>query len=260
MKKSLLYILIAISVLSIPTNIRATIKSISSVNSSQLYPLWFPGKLNYIRVTGTTDRRTYNNETITYGIDYVVLKYDYPRFNYVDSTELKSGCYLVQFVDNLKGFNASLWFDANADSTMETPSTEKPYVLVGNTASKSITPEGKFLKYSTTDYKFLATSGETVSAYEAYIITNATNPVSQIVVSDGGITNGIRRIYASDGTRLSICALSDEVTIYSAGKTLLTIYSINGQTSKIVELSEGPNTIQLPRGLYIAGGKKFVVK
>ncbi|MBP7985172.1 MAG: hypothetical protein KAZ28_05990, partial [Bacteroidaceae bacterium] len=73
MKKSLLYILIAITALSIPTNTKAIIKSISSVNSSQLYPLWFPGKLNYIRVTGTSDRRTYTNETITYGIDYVVL-------------------------------------------------------------------------------------------------------------------------------------------------------------------------------------------
>lgn len=260
MKRSLLYILIAITALSIPTNTKAAIKSISSVNSSQLYPLWFPGTLNYIRVTGTTDRRTYSSEKITYGIDYVVLKYNYPRFNYVDSTELKSGCYLVQFVDNFNGLTAALWFDTNADSTMESPTAEKPYVLVGNTASKSITPDGKFLKYSTTNYKFLATSGETVSTYEAYIITNVSNPVSQIVVSDGGITNGIRRIYATDGTRLSICASSDGVTIYSAARTLLTIYSVGGQTAKTVELTEGSNTIQLPRGLYIAGGKKFIVK
>jgi hypothetical protein len=260
MKKSLLYILIAITVLSLPVSVKAGTKSISSLNSSQLYPLWFPGTLNYIRVTGTTDRRTYSSEKITYGIDYVVLKYNYPRFNYVDSTELKSGCYLVQFVDNFNGLTAALWFGTDADSTMETPTAEKPYVLVGNTSSNPITPEGKFLKYSTTDYKFLATSGETVSAYEAYITTNVSNPVSQIVVSDGGITNGIRRIYGTDGTRLSICTSSGGVTIYSAAKTLLTIYSVNGQTAKTVELTEGPNTIRLPRGLYIADGKKFIVK
>src|SRR5574344_155140 len=57
-------------------------KTISSLNASQLYPMWFPGNLLNIKVTGTTDHRTYNNENISYGLDYVVMKYEYPRFNY----------------------------------------------------------------------------------------------------------------------------------------------------------------------------------
>lgn len=245
--------------LTLPVVSHAAIKSIQRINSTQLYPLWFPGELKYIQISGTTDRRTYSSEKITYGLDYVVLKYDYPRFNYVDSTTLVSGCYLVQFVDNFNGLSATMTFNNVTDSTMEKPSASKPYVLVGNTSSyKSITPSGKFLKYSTTQYKFLATSGETVAGYEAYIISNASNPVPQIVI--GNPTSGIQRVFAADGTRLSVTSTEGGVTIFAAARTMINIYSVSGQTVKTVQLSEGRTFTALPKGLYIAGNTKFTVK
>jgi hypothetical protein len=233
-------------------------KSISSINASQLYPMWFPGSLLNIKVTGTTDHRTYNNEAISYGLDFVVIKYDYPRFNYVDSMQLKSDCYLVQFVDNFTGLSAVMTFDNQSDSTLAVPTDEKPYVLVGNMTNWNEKPSGKFLKYNTTAYRFLATSGESVASHEAYIITNATNPVSQIVP---GITNGIKRVYAADGTKLSITTSQvNSVSIYAASKTIINIYSIGGQFVKVVNLNEGYNDIPLAKGIYITGNIKFTIK
>lgn len=232
-------------------------KTISSINASQLYPMWFPGNLLNIKVTGTTDHRTYNNENISYGLDYVVMKYEYPRFNYVDSMTLKSDCYLVQFVDNFTGLSATMSFDNKSDSTLAVPTDEQPYVLVGNLSNWTAKPSGKFLKYNTSSYRFLATSGESVASHEAYIITNATNPVNQIVP---GITNGIKRVYSTDGTKLSIKPGLNSVCIYAAKSTIINIYSLIGQGVKVFELQEGYNSISLPKGLYITGNTKFVVK
>lgn|SRR5574344_270557 len=259
MKKILIYIAALIITMGFAMNASAAVKgkTISSINSTQLYPLWFDGTLKYIKVTGTSDRQTYKDSVMTYGLDFVVLKYDYPRFVYVNNTELKSACYLVQFVDNLNGFQATLIYEGDADSTIEVPTAERPYVLTANKTNSNAVPSGKFLKYSTTEYKFLATSGESVASHEAYIATCAAVPVYQIVP---GTTTAIRRVFSADGTKLSIQPISGGIAIYAASPTALNVYSVAGQSERAVQLNEGMTTISLPKGIYIAGGKKFIVK
>jgi hypothetical protein len=234
-------------------------KNIASINSSALYPLWFPGTLTSIVVNGTSDRHTYNNETIVYGLDYAVMKYDYPRFSYVnDATQLPSACYVIQFVDNLDGMSAVLNFNDDKNEVMEEPSDERPYVMVGNTSSVTRKLEGYYLRYNDDSNMFVLNKDGLIGGYEAFIITSNSFPAEKIVISNDA--SSIKRVFAKDGTRLSVKPNANGAMVYADKQTSLSVYSISGTEAARVSLQSGENSISLPKGIYVANGIKFIVK
>lgn len=236
-------------------------KKIEKVNSGQLYPLYFPGELSSIKATGKVDFKDYNEQDLVYGLDYVVLRYDYPRFSYVELGEeekLQCGCYLVQFVDNLNNTDVQMRFTGSKDVTWEEPSEACPYVLAGNTSLTRETIEGYFLRYNPESLRFELKKDETVNGLEAYIATNSTYPVTQIAV--GPVPTALNRVYADDGTTLSVKPMNGGAVIHSAKDTTLPIYNASGQLIKMAYLDKGANTIDLPRGLYVVNGVKFSVR
>ena len=229
-KTCLLALALCVSVLASATGS----KKIESVNSTQLYPLFFPGYLSSIKATGKVDFKDYKDQDLVYGLDYVVMRYDYPRFSYVELGEeetLQCGCYLTE---------------------------ECPYVLAGNTSLTRQTVDGYFLRYNPESLRFELKKNEQVNGLEAYIATNSTYPVNQIAV--GPIPSALKRVYADDGTSLSVKPTNGGAVIHSASDTSLPIYNASGQLVKIASLDKGANTIDLPRGLYVAGGVKFSVR
>ena len=256
-KTYLLALALCISVLASATGS----KKIDSVNSTQLYPLYFPGYLSSIKATGKVDFKDYNDQDLVYGLDYVVMRYDYPRFSYVELEEgekLQCGCYLVQFVDNLNNTSVQMKFTGAKDTTWVEPTIDSPYVLAGNTNLTRQTIEGYFLRYNPESLLFELKKNDVVNGLEAYIATNSTYPVNQIAV--GPIPSALKRVYADDGTSLSVKPTNGGAIIHSASDTTLPIYNASGQLIKIAYLDQGSNTIDLPRGLYVAGGVKFSVR
>ena len=256
-KTCLLALALCVSVLASATGS----KKIESVNSTQLYPLYFPGYLSSIKATGRVDFKDYKDQDLVYGLDYVVMRYDYPRFSYVELGEeetLQCGCYLVQFVDNLNNVEVQMRFTGAKDTTWVEPTEECPYVLAGNTSLTRQTVDGYFLRYNPESLRFELKKNEQVNGLEAYIATNSTYPVNQITV--GPIPSALKRVYADDGTSLSVKPTNGGAVIHSASDTSLPIYNASGQLVKIASLDKGANTIDLPRGLYVAGGVKFSVR
>jgi len=236
-------------------------KTIQSVNSTQLYPLYFPGQLSSIKASGTVDYRNYNDQDLVYGLDYVVMKYEFPRFSYVELEEgetLPCGCYLVQFVDNLDNIAVQMKFTGAKDTTWVAPTEQCPYVLAGNTSLTRQTIPGYFLRYNTESLRFELQKDDIVNGLEAYIATNSTYPVTQIAV--GPIPTALKRVYADDGTSLSVKPTAGGAIFHSASETSLPIYNASGQLVKMAYLDKGATTIDLPRGLYVAGGVKFSVR
>jgi len=236
-------------------------KTIQNVNSTQLYPLYFPGYLSSIKASGKVDFKDIDNQDLVYGLDYVVLKYEYPRFSYVELGEgetLQCGCYLMQFVDNLNNTTIQMKFTGAKDTTWVAPTEECPYVLAGNTNLTRETIDGYFLRYNPESLRFELKKNDVVNGLEAYIATNSTYPVSQIAV--GPIPSALKRVYADDGSALSVKPTNGGAVIYSGAESTLPIYNAAGQLIKIAYLDQGSNNIDLPRGLYVAGGVKFSVR
>ena len=236
-------------------------KKLSKINSTQLYPLYFPGYLSSIKATGKVDFKDWVDVDLVYGLDYVVLKYDYPRFSYVELEEgedLQCGCYLVQFVDNLNNTDVSMRFSGSKDTTWVEPSIETPYVLAGNTGVLRDSVQGYFLRYSPESLRFELKKDDVVNGLEAYIATNASYPVTQIAVSP--VPTALKRVYAEDGATLSVKPTNGGAVFHSATDTSLPIYNTAGQLIKIAYLDKGANHIDLPQGLYVASGVKFSVR
>lgn len=256
-RTSLLTLALFISILASATGS----KTIQGVNTTQLYPLYFPGYLSSIKASGKVDFKDIEGQDLVYGLDYVVLKYEYPRFSYVELDEgetLQCGCYLMQFVDNLNNTNIQMKFTGAKDTTWVEPTVECPYVLAGNTGLVRQNIDGYFLRYNPESLRFELKKNDVVNGLEAYIATNSTYPVTQIAV--GPVTTALKRVYADDGTSLSVKPINGGAVIYSGAESTLPIYNASGQLIKIAYLDQGSNTIDLPRGLYVAGGVKFSVR
>ncbi len=226
-----------------------------AVKGSQLYALHFPGALQGASVSGYFDGVSHENTALQFGVDYVVQRYSHPRFDYIDTeARLTAGSYLVQFVDNMDGADVSLTFGKQSTS----PADDRPYRFVGNPVFAPYTPEGRFYRFHEEKQRFLLTSGETLKPFEAYIETDATVPVHQIVPA--GQATSLQRVYGTDGSKITLRATQGGLIAYTNATTTLAIYAPNGQQVKQISLTPGSHLVNLPRGLYLTNGKKFIIK
>lgn len=225
------------------------------IKGSQLYAMHFPGDLSGITVTGRYDGVSYTETNLEYGVDYLLQRYDYPRFNYVSGNEeLTAGNYLIQFVDNMDGSDVTLTFGTHRPA----PSTDKPYYMAGNASGTDYTPDGRFYKFDETEQRFILTQAQNIKPFEAYIVTDATVPVGSI--TPNGIATAVQRVFGSDGARISVQSCASGLRAYASASTVLPIYSIKGNLVKQVTLQAGENFIPLQRGFYLAGKNKIIVR
>lgn len=226
-----------------------------TIKGSQLYALHFPGPLAGINVTGYYDGISYTEAELEYGVDYILQRYDYPRFSYVSSAkEQTAGNYLIQFVDNMDGADVTLTFGTHQPVS----ATDKPYYMVGNATGTDYMPAGRFYKFDETEQRFLLTQAQTIKPFEAYIATEATVPVSSI--TPNGIETSIQRVFGTNGTKISLSSCTNGIRAYAAAGTVLNIYSLKGNRVKQVTLQPGENLIPLQRGFYLAGTQKIIVR
>lgn len=225
------------------------------IKGSQLYAIYFPGELQGMCVTGYFDGFNHTEEALLPGVDYILQEYAYPRFNYVDTDQpIRAGGYLVQFVDNMDGCDITMTFNKHQLQG----ETELPYYMSGNTSGTTFAPANRFYRFNESTQCFHLTSGEALKPFEAYIATDATIPVQKIVPN--GISTGIKRLYANNGTRISVCPTENGLIIYASDNSSIDIYTTNGGLYKKVMLKKGQNTTTLPKGIYLAGQQKVVVK
>lgn len=223
------------------------------VEGSKLYAMSFPGDLDVISVTGTYDGKTYTDEPLFSGVDYLLCKYNYPYFDYcATDQEITAGCYLIQFVDNLEGMSVSM----TTSKKKELEKGNAEYRLVGNPLFKKYTPEGKFLKFNENSQTFLLTENEEINPFEAYIETSASVPVNIIYPQ---ITTDFKQIEANDGSRISVYSVEGGVVINALATTTVDVYSVSARKIDSWQLSEGENRKDLPVGFYVIGGKKVIV-
>ncbi|MFA6873082.1 MAG: hypothetical protein WCQ86_03755 [Bacteroidaceae bacterium] len=227
-----------------------------TVAGSALYPIKLNGPLETATVTGYFDGSTHTAEPIFNGIDFMVLKYVAPYFEYLPIDEpVEPGSYLFQFVDNFDGKSISLISGADT-STVATvlPSSHK---LVGNPILMDYTPTGKFYKFNAASQKFVLTENETVMPLEAYITASETDLGKEIYPM--AVPTGFQNIKGEDGSRLGIYTKNGGVTINAQGATAVDVFSISGQKIATFQLSEGANEFVLPEGFYFIGGQKVII-
>lgn len=222
---------------------------------SALYAMHFPGELIQATATGYYDGFSHTDEQLQHGIDFAVIKYENPRFHYLDArTPLTAGDYMIQFVDNLEGVDVTLTFNGKKN---EQPSNAT-YRMEGNPYATHHTPEGKFLKFDVAAQRFVLTENESLKPFEAYIATDETNPVTQIIPS---ISNtSIRKTTGDDGSAISVRNTTGGIVIYAQKACRASIYGIDGSLLRIADLHDGDNSVMLPRGIYIVGHQKIAVR
>lgn len=225
-----------------------------TIKGSEFYPLHFPGDLNTIKVNGYYDGFSHPYENLVQGLDYVLMRYEYPQFYYLDNnTPVTAGNYLIQFVDNLDGQNVMMYFN----KTQEQQASTDKYRLTGNPYATNYIPEGKFLKFDENSQRFLLTEGDTLRPFEAYISTDETLPVNTIVPNP--VVTCIKGTYAENGSRISVRNTAQGIIIFAQDKCMITIYSIDGKIVSMAECHEGENAIRLKKGIYIIGKQKIAV-
>lgn len=235
-----------------------------SVEGSRLYPIAFPGTLIGMHVDGNYDMANHTREPLQPGIDYVLQRYSYPRFEFVGQEEHPdAGCYMVQFVDNLDATQVTMNFGrctAISDGIW-TEGTEQlkqdGYAFIGNPAFAPFTPEGKFLRYDAGRQLFVLTRGEEIQPFEAYIATSQTAPVSIIAT---GYDTRLTRVNTDDGNRIGVSASGGIITLTASSDTDVHIFSVTGRMVTCVNLQQRtPTTLCLPSGLYIIGQTKIII-
>lgn len=225
-----------------------------SYTGSALYAMHFPGELIQATATGYYDGFSHTDEQLRHGLDFAVVKYDAPRFHYLSSdTPLTAGNYMIQFVDNLEDVDITLTFNGQKN---ETPASGT-YRMEGNPYATNHTPEGKFLKYDVNAQRFVLTEGESLKPFEAYIATDETNPVTQIVPAIS--TTSISKTVSDEGSAISVRNMAGGIVIYATEAGRISIYGIDGRIIRTVDLREGDNQVSMPRGIYIVGRKKVAV-
>lgn len=235
------------------------------VEGSKLYALSFPGNLNGMHVTGNYDMASHTNEQLINGIDYVLQRYDYPRFEFMESTDEEgnelptpAGCYIVQFVDNLDGTNVTLNFAQTDKGAYTSMNANAEYSFVGNPTFNKYIPEGKFLRFDPARRMFVLTRDEELNPFEAYIATTATAPVATIST---GYDTRLKRMLTPKGGRLGISAKHGCVTLRADISTEVSISSLTGQHVGSYVLQPGiPVSVALPAGFYIIGNEKIFIR
>ena len=235
------------------------------VKGSELYALAFPGALNGMHVNGTYDMASHTNEQLVNGIDYVLQRYDYPRFEFVEPTDefgtethTPAGCYIVQFVDNLDGTNVTLNFAKTEKEAYTTMSAQAEYSFVGNPTFSKYVPTGKFLRFAPAQRQFVLTRDEELNPFEAYIATTASAPVATIST---GYNTRIKQTLTPEGGRLGISTSPGCITLRSDIDTEVTITRLTGQLICNKALLAGiPISVSLPAGFYIIGKEKILIR
>ncbi len=227
-----------------------------TVAGSALYPIKLNGPLQMATVTGYFDGSTHTAEPIFNGIDFMVLRYVAPYFEYLPVDEpIESGSYLFQFVDNFDGKSISLI--SGADASVAGTVLPGSHELVGNPILMDYTPAGKFYKFNAGSQKFVLTENETIMPLEAYITASETELGKEIYPV--AVPTGFQNIKGEDGTRLGIYTQSGSVTINAQSATTVDVFAISGQKIATFQLSEGSNDFVLPGGFYFIGGQKVIV-
>lgn len=221
---------------------------------SALYAIHFPGELIQATATGWYDGFSHTDEQLRHGLDFAVVRYEAPRFHYLRSDEpLTAGNYLIQFVDNLEDMDVTLTFNGQKEGTPATGT----YRMEGNPYATTHTPEGKFLKYDNDAQRFILTEGESLKPFEAYIATDETNPVGQIIPSISATC--ISKTLSDEGSAISVRNVSGGMVIYATEAGRISIYGIDGRIIRTADLHEGDNHVSMPRGIYIVGRKKVAI-
>lgn len=225
-----------------------------SYTGSALYAIHFPGELIQATATGYYDGFSHTDEQLRHGLDFAVIKYDAPRFHYLSSdAPLTAGDYMIQFVDNLEDVDITLTFNGQKNGTPASGT----YRMEGNPYATNHTPEGKFLKYDVDAQRFVLTEGESLKPFEAYIATDETNPVAQIVPSVS--TTSISKTVSDEGSAISVRNMTGGIVIYATEAGRISIHGIDGRILRTVDLREGDNQVPMSRGIYIVGRKKVAV-
>ena len=225
-----------------------------SVEGSVLYPMYFPGDVQAVQITGSYDGRTFTNLPGVNGLDYIIYRQNGEVFEVCPTGEpVPAGCYLVQFVDNLADASVSIQTGRKKMQGF----SEKDYNFVGNDAYKMFTPAGRFLRYDAAAGCFRLTEGEALEPFEAYIATSVSNPVD--VYYPPLVTTGLQHIDSESGARMSVYATQGGISIYATRAEEIAIYRTDGALAGTVSLAEGENFYPLPSGIYIVKNTKVAV-
>lgn len=223
------------------------------VEGSRLYSLYFPGDLNNITVSGTYNGESVTDKPLVAGVDYLLQRYDYPRFEFMSGSQaVTSGCYIAQFVDNLDSKSITLNFSGTKSGAAQTGA----YRFVGNGAFNNATPAGSYLKFNEDNMRFELAQGESLRPFEAYIETGENNPVQYIYT---GYNTRLQSITADNGTRMSITSTRGALLVNATGEAQVAVYNMAGQLVKECTVSAGANTLPINGGLYLVNGKKVAV-
>lgn len=225
-----------------------------SVEGSVLYPMYFPGDVQAVQITGSYDGRTFTNLPGVNGLDYIIYRQNGEVFEVCPTGEpVPAGCYLVQFVDNLADASVSIQTGRKKMQGF----SEKDYNFVGNDAYKMFTPAGRFLRYDAAAGCFRLTEGEALEPFEAYIATSVSNPVD--VYYPPLVTTGLQHIDSESGARMSVYATQGGISIYATRAEEIAIFRTDGALAGTVSLAEGENFYPLPSGIYIVKNTKVAV-
>lgn len=225
-----------------------------AVEGSTLYPMYFPGEMKGVQITGSYDGYSFTNLTATMGLDYIIYRQNDGVFETFPIDEVvPAGCYLVQFVDNLADANVSIM--TGRKETLETP--QGNYNFVGNDTYQLYTPEGQFLRYDAQSGCFRLTEGESLEPFEAYIAPSVTNPVS--VYYPSLTATGLQDISSGPESRMSVYSTQGGIVIYATQNGEIPIYRIDGTLVNTFSITEGENFCPLNVGIYIVKDKKVIV-
>lgn len=225
-----------------------------NVEGSVLYPMYFPGEMQGVQITGSYDGYSFTNLPATMGLDYLIYRQNGDVFELCPSDEpIPAGCYLVQFVDNLTNASVSITTGKKSAAT----SAEKPYNFVGNDTYKLYTPQGQFMRYDATEGCFRLTTDEELEPFEAYIMPNVTHPVD--VYYPPLTATGLQSIHSDDGSRMSVYSTQGGIVVYATQSGEIPVYRVDGTLVCMLPLTEGENFCPLNAGFYIVKDTKVIV-
>ncbi len=240
-----------------PSNIRfdGAVSLTQTVKGSVLYPIYFPGTLQSMDITGTYDGKTWKNLVAVNGLDYLVYRYNAPYFELCPTDEpIPAGSYLIQFVENLEDAQIRM---ITYTKKKDQNTSGNGLRLIGNDTYTLYTPNGKFLKFNAEEGKFILTENEALAPFEAYLTTDESVPVKEVYPYL--TATGLKQISTETGNRISVYSVEGGIMIHASAPENVSIYHNNGAILKEVSLNEGANFQPLAPGFYLVGNQKIGV-